>query len=156
MVSDILVLSVLMAFLANWPGFAPQLRRVILGGLAGTIAAIALQAVLFGAVEFGFNQLQFSIDILDTSPQEFSTFMSFSISAAILGWLGLTLGVWAGIRWPERLLLPSLLSVGTQRIRLAKNLITIAVYLVLAIVLYWIILFRVIEPTYGQPYPLPN
>ena len=60
-----------------------------------------------------------------------------SMSGALLGWLGLTLGLWAALRWPNRLLLPASMSGGTQRIRLTKNLLAIATYLSLALAVFW-------------------
>ncbi len=59
-----------------------------------------------------------------------------AISELIVGWLAVTLGVWAGLRWPERLLLPANISGGTQRVRLAKNVTAVAVYVVLALLVH--------------------
>ena len=57
--------------------------------------------------------------------------------------LAVTLGIWAGLRWPERLLLPPSISGGTQRVRLAKNLTAVASYLVLAFLVYWAVSFGI-------------
>ncbi len=140
LVSNILVISLLMASLAEWPGFTPQLRRVMIGGLCEVIALIVLRTTA-GKVEVVF-QLPVLRDHLSIVPMG-QLLSILAISELIVGWLAVTLGVWAGLRWPERLLLPANISGGTQRVRLAKNMIAVAVYLALAFVVYWSISFGI-------------
>ena len=136
LVSDLFVVSLLVVFLTEWPivkpSFTPQLRRVILGGLAGVVAMMALHA-LFGGLADVAALLVARSDRLD-----YGVIGLLSSNFAI-GWLGITLGVWAGLRWPDSLLLPTRLSGGTQRTRFTKNIIAIAVYLVLALLAYWML-----------------
>ena len=129
-----------MASLAEWPGFTPQLRRVVIGGLCGVIALIVLRTTA-GKVEVVF-QLPVLRDHLSIVPMG-QLLSIFFISTVIVGWLAVTLGIWAGLRWPERLLLPANISGGTQSVRLAKNMIAVAVYLALAFVVYWSISFGI-------------
>ena len=136
LVSDLFVVSLLVVFFTEWPivkpNFTPQLRRVILGGLAGVVAMMALHA-LFGGLADGAALLVTRSDRFDYGV------IGLLSSNLMVGWLGITLGVWAGLRWPDRLLLPARVSGGTQRTRFTKNIIAIAVYLVLALLAYWIL-----------------
>ena len=136
LVSDLFVVSLLVVFFTEWPivkpNFTPQLHRVILGGLAGVVAMMALHA-LFGGLADVAALLVTRSDRLDYGV------IGLLSSNLMVGWLGITLGVWAGLRWPDRLLLPTRLSGGTQRTRFTKNIIAIAVYLVLALLAYWIL-----------------
>ena len=136
LVSDLFVVSLLVVFFTEWPivkpNFTPQLRRVILGGLAGVVAMMALHA-LFGGLADGAALLVTRSDRFDYGV------IGLLSSNLIVGWLGITLGVWAGLRWPDRLLLPARVSGGTQRTRFTKNIIAIAVYLVLALLAYWML-----------------
>ena len=134
LVSNILVVSLLMASLAEWHGFTPQLRRVVIGGLSGVIVMIVLRQVLDGSLEVALDWLVRN-DHTSYRPIGVLSLVLFS-STMVVSWLGITLGVWAGLRWPERLLLPANISGGTQRVRLAKNLMAITVYVVLALLVH--------------------
>ena len=134
LVSNILVVSLLMVFFTQRPGFTPQLLRVIIGGLSGTIALMVLRTVV-GEVEIVFQFLVLSDRLSITTMVQLINI--FPIGGAVVGWLGVTLGVWAGLRWPERLLLTAPTSGGTQRVRVAKNVVAIAVCSLLALILYW-------------------
>ncbi len=139
LVSGLLVVSLLMASLAEWPGFTPQLRRVVIGGLSGVIAMIVLRQPLDGSPEVVLHWLYRNGHISATIIGLLS--LVFFSSTMVVSWLGITLGVWAGLRWPERLLLPASISGGTQRVRLAKNMLAIAVCSVLALLIHLTISF---------------
>ena len=133
-VSHLLIVSLLMASLAEWPGFTPQLRRVVIGGLSGVIVMIVLWQVLDGSLEAALHWLVRN-DRTSYGAIGVLSLVFFS-STMVVSWLGITLGVWAGLRWPERLLLPANISGGTQRVRLAKNVTAVAVYVVLALLVH--------------------
>ena len=144
--ADLVVVGSSVVILVEWsvirPTVTPQVRRTILIGLAGLLVMILTRQLLSGlataVLTWGIapDPLSFaSIARLLTAT---------SMSGALLGWLGLTLGLWAALRWPNRLLLPASMSGGTQRIRLTKNLLAIATYLLLALAVFWSISFAMI------------
>ena len=140
LVPNILVVSLRMVFFTEMPGFTPQLRRVMIGGLCGVAALIILRTVV---VEMNIVFQLFALNdhlSLGTFAQLISILSSSTVT---VGWLAVTLGVWAGLRWTERLLLPANISGGTQRVRLAKNLTAVASYLVLAFLVYWAVSFEI-------------
>lgn len=134
LVSGLVVVSLLMASLVEWPGFTPQLRRVVIGGLSAVIVMIVLRQVLDGSPEVALHWL-YRNDHISSTMAGLLSLVLFT-STMVVSWLAVTLGVWAGLRWPERLLLPASISGGTQRVRLAKNMIAIAACSVVALLIH--------------------
>ena len=134
--SGLLALSLIAATIVEWPGFAEQTRRVVLGGLSGIVVTTILQLPFDELREVAIRSVERSA----YSPNDavtVGTMLSIWIaSARVVGGLGLTLGVWAGLRWPERLLLPSRISKGTQRVRIAKHAAAMTVYLMMAFLVH--------------------
>ena len=125
----LLIFSLLMTLSVKWNGFTGQVRAVILCGLSALGVKILLNELTIASmgwlVLFGYPDRALA--------EQLSRLNSSLIT---VGWIGVTLAIWAGMRWPERLLLPSRLSGGTQRVRLFKNVAAITACSLLALLVY--------------------
>lgn len=125
-----------MLLLARWPNTTPQLPHVVLGGLAGMFTMVVLIGVLAGwmAMEFsisgggdtaGLGFVRWTPEVLDRGAQ-------------MLLWLGFTIGVWAGLCWPERLWLPGNFSTSPQTTGRRKSATALVVYCLFGVAIYCI------------------
>ncbi len=131
--SALLVVVLLAAISVEWPGFTAQTRRVVLGGLSAIAVTTILQVPLRELADVVVQLAQQSVYFSQPRVTAGTVILIWVSSAKVVSGLGLILGIWAGLRWPYRLLLPARLSEGTPRVRFAKNVAAVVVYLILAL-----------------------
>ena len=90
-----------------------------------------------------FLQDEFEGSFIDWLPIIFETAIPFFL------WLGLAIGIWAGLRWPNRLWLPGDLPEGPATLGLGKSLSAMVVYAVSAFIFYSIVSFVIVSFAYG-------
>ena len=102
------------------------------------VAAVILQAVLSWAAMsltrdiseyYAFGLIPVTQGLVGGRPQ----------SVVVLSWMGLTIGVWAGLGWPGGLMVPRWLSGDARTSGDAKNLAALAIYSVCAMVVFWVV-----------------
>ena len=145
-ISDLLVVSLAMILLAEWHSSTLQLRRVILGGLSGIIVMVVLGALLAGWMQVEFAIIgegaTTELGFIDWMPRLVDS------STQVFLWLGLTMGVWAGLRWPERLWLPVNFRANAQSIGFERSLTALVPYCVLGLIIYFIVSLAIVTLTY--------
>ena len=135
-VVNLAMATIILTVTANLPMTVPSARRVITWGTAGMIvwfvAAVLLQLGLFqlalSSIEDGSEFAGLGlIPYIDIFGQSLVVFLC----------MGLTIGAWTGLTWPERLCLPRWLSGDPHAYRVAKNLAGLALYSVCAFIVFW-------------------
>ena len=144
-VVDLLVISLAMLLAQRSLRSTPQLRNVILGGGFGVILMVILGVLVVGLMQEADNVL-----LQDELEDGFIYWLPIIFKRGIpfFLWLGLALGIWAGLRWPNRLWLPGDSPEGPPALGLGKSLIAMGFYAVSALTFYLVVSFAVVSFAY--------
>ncbi len=144
--AELLAVSLAMIALAEWPMTTPQLRRVILGGLAGMVVMVVLGGLLVTWME-----VEFAI-VGEGNPERLGLISwmpeVFGLSTQVFIWVGLAIGAWAGLRWPERLWLPTNFRAEARSIGLERCATALVLYSVLAVLIYILASLAIVNITH--------
>ena len=127
----------LLILVAMSPAATSQARQVLLWGTAGIFiwqltAVVPLYVALWATGAFIPEDSEF----WNTDGELVWIRLNHSIS--MLQFMGFTLGVWAGLRWPDRLALPQGLSWIPPRFAAIRNFTALTFYSICAGLVFWV------------------
>ena len=127
----------LLILVAMSPAATSQARQVLLWGTAGIFiwqltAVVPLYVALWATGAFIPEDSEF----WNTDGELVWIRLNHSIS--MLQFMGFTLGVWAGLRWPDRLALPQGLSWIPPRFGAIRNFTALTLYSICAGLVFWV------------------
>ena len=127
----------LLTLVARLPAAMSQARRVLLWGTAGIFIWQLTAVVLFyGPLWATGAVISEDSEFWETDTALVWTRLGHSIS--MLQFMGFTLGVWIGLRWPDRLALPRGLSRMSPRSGAMRNLTALIFYPICASLVFWV------------------
>ena len=114
-----------------------QARRVLLWGAVGLLISLVLTIVLgYGLYWVAIDEIIQESERLELGIQSITIKLSYSIS--LLPFVGFWLGVWAGLRWPDRLAFPRGLSWIPPGSGAMRNLTALTFYSICAGLVFWV------------------